>query len=448
MTTTDIVVRGRRVVTQDGIRPAAIHLREGRISSVRAYADVPTGASLRDAGDLLVMPGLVDTHVHVNEPGRTEWEGFETATRAAASGGVTTIVDMPLNSVPPTTTVAALAEKRRAADGRIAVNVAFWGGVVPGNAAELAALCDAGVRGFKCFLVPSGVDEFPAVSEGDLRAALPILAERDRPLLVHAELQEPIERAGGKAAGGDPRAYGAWLQSRPDEAEVEAVALLARLAREFDAHIHVVHVSSAAAIPLIREARAEGVRLTAETCPHYLTFAAEDVAPGATAFKCAPPIRERANREGLWAALLEGDLQLVASDHSPSPPAMKYVRDGDFRKAWGGIAGLELGLAATWTGLSSRGGGLERLVDWLSAAPARLAGLEGRKGVIAAGADADLVIWDPNASFTVDPVRLHHRHKLTPYAGMTLRGRVMATFVGGHLVHERGIVDTAHGRLH
>ncbi len=448
MTTADMVVRSRRVVTQDGIRPAAIHIRDRRIKAVTAYADVAPGTAVRDAGDLLVMPGLVDTHVHVNEPGRGEWEGFETATRAAAAGGVTTIVDMPLNSVPATTTAAALAEKRNAADGCIAVNVAFWGGIVPGNTPDLPALCDAGVRGFKCFLVPSGVDEFPAVEERDLRRALPILVERNLPLLVHAELPGHIDRAARHAAAADPRAYATWLLARPAGAELEAIALLVRLAREYGARIHIVHVSSARAIPLIRDARAEGLRLTAETCPHYLTFAAEDIAAGATEFKCAPPIRERANRDALWQALLEGDLQLVATDHSPCPPAMKCARDGDFLRAWGGIAGLELGLAATWAGLSSRGGGLERLTEWLCTAPARLAGFEGRKGVIAADADADILIWDPNASFVVDPDRLHHRHKMTPYAGLTLRGRVEATIVGGHLVHERGMVDSAHGRLY
>lgn len=446
MTIPELIVRGRRVVTQDGIRPAAVHIRDRRITTVTAFADVPAGVPIREADDRLVMPGLVDVHVHVNEPGRSDWEGFETATRAAAAGGVTTIVDMPLNSVPATTTAEALAIKRAAADGRVSVNVAFWGGVVPGNAAKLPALCAAGVRGFKCFLVPSGVDEFPPVDEQDLRTALPILAERDLPLLVHAELPGPLERA--RRAAGDPRAYATWLQSRPADAEEEAIALVVRLAREYHARIHVVHVSSARSIPLIRAARAEGLRLTAETCPHYLTFAADDVRDGATEFKCAPPIRERADRQALWQALLDGDLQLVATDHSPCPPEMKSRRKGDFLEAWGGIASLELGLAATWTGLSRRGGGLERLTEWMCAAPARLAGFEGRKGLIAADADADLIIWDPNASLRVDPERLHHRHKLTPYAGLTLRGRVEATIVGGHLVHERGIVNTAHGCLH
>src|SRR5688500_13782552 len=312
--TVDVVVRSRRVLTPEGIRPASVHVHEGRIEGVTGHADVPVGALVRDAGDLLVMPGLIDTHVHVNEPGRTEWEGFETATRAAAAGGVTTIIDMPLNSVPATTSAAALKEKRAAAQGHTAVNVGFWGGVVPGNAADLPALCEAGVRGFKCFLVPSGVDEFPAVTEEDLRAALPVLAERDLPLLVHAELPGAIARATAAAARANPKAYATWLASRPVQAELEAIALVIRLAREFGARMHVVHLSAAEAIPLLRQARGEGLRVTAETCPHYLTFAAEDIAAGATQFKCAPPMRDRANRELLWEALIAGDLQLIASD--------------------------------------------------------------------------------------------------------------------------------------
>jgi allantoinase len=443
----DVVIRSRRVVTVDGIRPAAVHIRGRRITAVTAHADVPAGTAIRDAGDLVVMPGLVDTHVHVNEPGRGDWEGFEAATRAAAAGGVTTIVDMPVYCIPPTTSAAALRLKRAAADGHIAVNVAFWGGVVPDNIADLAALCDAGVRGFTCVLTPDVPDGISPVGERDLRAVLPLLAERDLPLLVHAELPGPIGRALGRA-GSDRRAYSTWLSSRPAAAEVEAIQMLVRLAHEFGSRIHVLHVSTAEAVPLLRQARAEGVRITAETCPHYLTFASETIAAGATLFKCAPPIRNGTSRDGLWQALIDGDLQLVASDHSPCPPSLKRSEAGDFVQAQEGIAGLELGLAVTWSGLSRRGGGIERLVEWLSAGPARLAGFEGRKGVIAAGADADILVWDPNAVFTVDAARLHHRHKLTPYAGMTLHGRVEATIVGGHLVHERGIVSGAHGYLH
>ncbi len=443
----DVVVRSRRVVTQDGIRPAAVHIRGRRIAAVTAHADVPAGTPVRDAGDLVVMPGLVDTHVHVNEPGRANWEGFEAATRAAAAGGVTTIVDMPLYCVPATTSATALRAKRAAADGHIAVNVGFWGGLVPGNAGELAAMCEAGVRGVTCTLAPAVPDGFAAVGERDLRDALPLLVAHDLPLLAHAELPGPIERA-ARRAGGDRRAYATWLASRPTAAEVEAIQLLVRLAREFGARIHVLHVSSAEAVPLLREARADGLRITAETCPHYLTFAAETIEAGATLFKCAPPIRDAASREALWRALIDGDLQLVASGHAPCLPSLKREQTGDFVNAQDGIAGLELGLAVTWSGLSRRGGGIERLVEWLSAGPARLAGFEERKGVLAAGADADIVIWDPNALLTVETARLHNRHKLTPYAGMTLHGRVEATIVGGHLVHERGIVSGAHGYLY
>jgi len=373
------------------------------------------------------MPGIVDTHVHVNEPGRTDWEGFETASAAAAAGGVTTIVDMPLNSVPATTTVRALKEKWRAASGA-RVRVEFWGGVVPGNTTDLDALASAGVRGFKCFLSPSGVPEFAQVDEDDLNAALPILARRGLPLLVHAEWP-PALRPIPVAA--DTRAYATWLDSRPAAAERDAIAMLVSLCRDHRARIHVVHVASAAALPILRDARAEGLPLTAETCPHYLTFSAEEIPPGATEFKCAPPIRDAATRDALWAALEDGTIDLVATDHSPAPPAMKAR--GDFVGAWGGIASLELGLAAVWTGARARGIGVDRISRWLSSAPAALAGLA--RGTIAPGSDADLVVWDPSAEWVVDQQRLRQRHKLTPYHGRTLRGRVIETYVRGRLVY-------------
>jgi allantoinase len=376
------------------------------------------------------MPGLVDTHVHVNEPGRTEWEGFRTASAAAAAGGITTIVDMPLNSVPSTTNVDALEAKRAAAEAAD-VRVEFWGGVVPGNAGDLDALADAGVRGFKCFLSPSGVDEFEHVTERDLRLALPILARRGLPLLVHAEWPAALLSPDPAA---DPRRYATWLESRPARAEVEAIAMLIALCREYRAPIHVVHVAAADALPLLAAARAEGLPITAETCPHYLSFCAEEIDEGATLFKCAPPIRERAHRESLWRALDQGILDFVATDHSPCPPAMKG--EGNFLAAWGGIASLELSLAATWTDAATRGYPLERVAEWLCAAPARLAGLTDR-GVIATGALADFVLWDPDATFLVDERTLRQRHKRTPYHGRQLRGRVVQTYVGGRLVYRR-----------
>ena len=375
------------------------------------------------------MPGVVDTHVHVNEPGRTEWEGFATATAAAAAGGVTTIVDMPLNSVPATIDVPSL-ERKRAAAREALVHVEFWGGVVPGNARELDALADAGVRGFKCFLSPSGVDEFSHVGEADLREALPILARRKLPLLVHAEWPASL---GGIDPDADPRAYSTWLASRPARAEVDAIARLIDLCREFRAHVHIVHLAAREALPILRDARAEGLPITVETCPHYLAFCAEEIGNGATLFKCAPPIRGRANRDALWQGLEDGTIDLIATDHSPCPPAMKG--DGDFVRAWGGIASLELSLAAVWTAASARGLTLDRIAQWMCAAPARLAGLDARTGRIAAGMDADLVVWDPEASIDVDPPRLRQRHKCSAYAGRRLRGRVIETHVGGRVVY-------------
>jgi allantoinase len=428
-------LRSTRVVLPDGVRPADIHIANGVIASVsppnlQPPANLqPQASNLQDFGDLVIMPGIVDTHVHVNEPGRTNWEGFETADAAAAAGGVTTIVDMPLNSVPATTTVRALNQKRRAAS-RTRVHVEFWGGIVPGKASEVESLADAGVRGFKCFLSPSGVDEFACVDEGDLRAALPTLATRNLPLLVHAEWPPSLRPI---RVAADAREYRTWLDSRPDAAEHDAVAMLVTLCREYRARIHVVHVASAAALPLLREARAEGLPLSAETCPHYLTFSAADIPAGATRFKCAPPIRDAATRDALWTALEDGTLDLVASDHSPCPPAMK--EGGDFLKAWGGIASLELGLAAVWTGASARRIGLDRVAQWLSSAPAALAGLQSTKGRVAPGLDADLAVWNPSAEWVVDQRRLNQRHKVTPYHGRKLCGRVVETYVRGRLVY-------------
>lgn len=432
--TPDLVVRGRRVATPEGLVPASIHIAAGTIAAVRAWDDAPEGATLVEAGDAVVMPGLVDTHVHINEPGRTDWEGFETATRAAAAGGITTLVDMPLNSIPATTTRAALHEKMAAAEGRCRVDVGFWGGVVPGNTGEIAGLLEDGVLGFKAFLVPSGVDEFENVEEADLREALPELARRGAVLLAHAELPGPIEAASSVWNEGGPDRYERYLRSRPDAAEVEAIDLLLRLCRETGARIHIVHLATAQALPLLRKARRAGLPVTVETCPHYLTFAAEEVPDGAVDFKCAPPIRSRENRERLWQALGAGEIDLVASDHSPSPPERKR---GSFREAWGGIASLQLALPAVWTGARERGFAVADLVRWMSRNPADLAGLRS-KGAIAPGFDADLVIWEPERAFRVDPAKLEHRHKLTPYAGRTLHGVVRRTLVRGRTVYDDG----------
>jgi allantoinase len=434
-----LAIRSERVVLPGGVRPATIVVRDGRIVAVGEYGDRPAGVRELDAGAHVVLPGVVDTHVHINDPGRAEWEGFEHATRAAAAGGVTTIVDMPLNSIPPTTTVEGLAAKRAAARGRCHVDVGFWGGVVPGNSPDLAPLADAGVLGFKCFLSPSGVEEFANVDEADLRGALPIIASLGLPLLAHAELpallRDPMASADG--ARPDPRRYVTWLESRPDASEQAAIELLVRLAAEYGAHVHIVHLASAEALPGIRAARAAGVALSVETCPHYLTFAAEEIADGATAFKCAPPIRGRDNRERLWQALAAGEIDFVATDHSPAPPALKRLADGNFLEAWGGIASLQLGLPIVWTGAAERGIPLPCLAAWLAARPAALAGLSA-KGAIEVGRDADLVVWDPDAETTVEATMLYHRHPVTPYDGRPLRGRVLTTILRGATVFDRG----------
>jgi allantoinase len=397
-----------------------------------------------DVGDAMLFPGLVDTHVHVNDPGRAEWEGFEHATRAAAAGGVTTIVDMPLNCIPPTTTVEALETKRREARGRIWVDVGFWGGVVPGNAADLEPLAGAGVLGFKCFLCPSGVPEFDHVTEADLRDALREIGAIGLPLLAHAELPDLLLQPD---PADDGVQYQTWLKTRPPVSEAAAIDLLVQLASEFNARVHIVHLASADALPMLREARASHVNVTVETCPHYLSFAAEDIEDGATAYKCAPPIRSRRHQDGLWRGLDERDIDLVATDHSPAPPNMKGLSDGDFIKAWGGIASLQLGLSAVWTEAHARQVPIHCLVRWLCERPAHLAGLDGRKGAIAVGCDADFAIWDPDEEWVVDPGSLFHRHAVTPYAGRRLRGRVLKTLLRGEVVFDGQSAVGPFGRL-
>jgi allantoinase len=416
---TDLVLRSRRVVTPEGERPAAVRVRDGRIAAVEPY-----GQAGEDLGELALLPGLVDSHVHVNEPGRTEWEGFATATRAAAAGGVTTIVDMPLNCLPPTVSLDALAAKRDAARGQCHVDVGFWGGAVPGNAAELPALHDAGVFGFKAFLVDSGVPEFPPLDRAGLATAL---ATVDARFAVHAE--DPASLGTAPPS----RRYADFAASRPAAAECRAIAMVLDVVREHGARVHVLHLSAADALPQLAGAKSLGVSV--ETCPHYLALAAEEVPDGATEFKCCPPIRGRDNREALWAGLADGTIDCVVSDHSPCPPALKRPDIGDFAAAWGGIASLQLGLPVMWTQARARGHGLADVVRWMAQRPAELAGLH-HKGQIAVGCDADLVAFDPDAAFVVDPARLHHRHPVTPYAGHRLRGQVRATWLRGARVGE------------
>lgn len=442
------VVRGRQVVTPHGIVAASVHIRDGRIERVADYDDVGDAAEVVDAGSLAVLPGFVDTHVHINEPGRTEWEGFSTATSAAAAGGVTTLLDMPLNSIPATLDARSLAAKEEAASDQAWVDVGFIGGVVPGNAGALADLRSAGVLAFKCFLTPSGVDEFSCVSAKDLGEALPHIARMDAVLMVHAEQPAIIDDASRRIAG-DPRNYRTYLASRPPAAETDAIAMMVALSAETRARVHIVHISAAESIPLIERASAAGARVTGETCPHYLYFAASDVPDGATEYKCAPPIREEEHREALWQALERDSLGMIVTDHSPCTPDLKRRREGNFFTAWGGIASIQLGASVVWTRLAERNGTLSQLSRWMSSGPARLVGIDEEKGSIEVGRDADLVLFDPNLEWTVDAAALLHRHPITPYHLERLRGRVEATYLRGRLVFDQhgGIGPVRHGQL-
>lgn len=422
----DLVLRSRRMVLPGGVQPAAVAVRQEKIAAIAGYDARLDAVRDHDLGDLALLPGLVDTHVHVNEPGRTGWEGFEAATRAAAAGGVTTICDMPLNSLPTTVTAQALRVKRAAAAGKCAVDVAFWGGAVPGSQPELRGLHEAGVTGFKCFLADSGVPEFPPLDAAGLRAAMAEAGRTGSVLAVHAE--DPGEL--GEASGTD---YGSFLASRPARAERRAIETVIAAAAHTRSRAHIVHLSAAGCVPLIGEAKASGVALTAETCPHYLVFAAEEVPRGGTEFKCCPPIRDAANREALWRGLEAGLIDCVVSDHSPCPPALKRKESGDFGAAWGGIASLQLGLAAVWTVARRRGRTLADVARWMATAPAALAGLTG-KGMIAAGYDADLVAFDPGAAFTVRGVGLQHRSPVTPYEGRVLAGTVRQVWLRGQVM--------------
>ncbi|HET6219748.1 MAG TPA: allantoinase AllB [Acidobacteriaceae bacterium] len=421
-----------RVVTPEGVRPAAIVVEQGRIESVREPGDTPHAARLHQFADLVLLPGLVDSHVHVNEPGRTEWEGFATATRAAAAGGYTTLVDMPLNCLPETTTVAALEAKRIAAAGQCRVDWAPWAGLTGLNHAHLVPLAETGVAGFKCFLIHPGIEGFAMIEKAELEAALPTLANTGLPLLVHAELAEHLYPGG---EGDDWQQYSTYLRSRPDQAELAAIRMLIDFCRKYLFRLHIVHLSTTLALKDLALARAERLPITIETCPHYLHFFAEEIPDGGTLFKCAPPIRSRVNREALWQGLRDGVIDLIATDHSPCPPSMK---EGNFRDAWGGIASLSVAVSVIWTEMRARGLPLGDLARWMSAGPAELAGLSERKGAIAAGYDADLVVFDPDADFILKPEDLQYRHLVSPYLGEKLFGKVRATFLRGAAVYQEG----------
>lgn len=434
----------RRVVTPGGVRSAAIIVEGERIREVVAPEEVPHGVEVvRDFRDAAILPGLVDSHVHINDPGRADWEGFETATRAAAAGGYTLLVDMPLNCLPATTDLAALEAKRNAAEGRCWVDWLAWGGVVHDNERRIEPLADAGVSGFKCFLIHPGIDDFTMVTEEQLRVALPRVARTRLPLLVHAELPGPVEAATKELAHEDWSIYETYLKSRPPEAELGAIRMLLKLCREFRFKLHIVHLSASGALPELRAARAQGLPVTVETCPHYLHFTAETIPRGGTLFKCAPPIRVAQNREKLWDALREGLIDLVVTDHSPCPPEMKRLHEGNFASAWGGIASLSVALPVIHTEARERGFSLCDIARWMAEAPAKLAGCDDRKGRIAAGYDADFVVFDTDGANTVSVDRLYYRHPVSPYLGEHLRGEAKATYLRGHVVFKDGAFEGA-----
>jgi allantoinase len=436
----DVAIHSNSVITPAGIVNATVVIKNGLIEEI-----VPGKLEdAMDAGDKIIMPGIIDPHVHINEPGRTDWEGFDTATRSAIAGGITTLVDMPLNSSPVTTTVKAFEEKLSSAKNQLHANCGFWGGIVPGNVNDIEGLIEKGVLGFKAFLIDSGIDEFPAVTETDLRRAMPIIAKHNLPLLVHCEVtnnQEPT-------TSNRQRSYQNYLSSRPKQWEDDAIALMIKLCEEYDCRVHIVHLSSSNSIGQIKKAKERGLPLTVETAPHYLYFNAEDIYDGQTQFKCAPPIREKENNEKLWQAFINGIIDFVATDHSPAPPAMKELQSGDFMKAWGGIASLQFALPVLWTAARRRNADVTHVARWLCAGPAKFIGKQNRKGQIEKGFDADLVVWDPEKQFTVTEELIHHKHKITPYLDEKLYGVVEQTYLKGIKVFDNtGFVKFNKGEI-
>ena len=428
-------LHSHRVVTTSGVIEATVIISDEKIEQVFPGFLRNPDLSVEDLKDAVIMPGLIDSHVHINEPGRTEWEGFNTATQAAAAGGITTLIDMPLNSSPVTTNTKALALKIESAKKALHVNCGFYGGIIPGNFSDLESLMQAGVFGIKAFLTHSGIDEFPNVTEQHLRQAMPILKKHNMPLLVHAELDEPhsdqifLEQ--------NPINYFAYLKSRPKSWEDKAINLMIDLCKGFNTPVHIVHLSSSNSINPLKQAIASGLPISTETCPHYLFFNAEGIPDGGTQYKCAPPIREKENNEQLWDALRQEVISFIVTDHSPAPPEIKELQSGDFKKAWGGIAGLQFSLPVVWTKAKEKGFTMEDISNLMSRNIARFLELE-KKGKIAEGCDADLVIWNPEKEFVVTRDSIEHRHKITPYEGLLLSGVVERTYVGGHNVFENG----------
>lgn len=440
-------IKGNHILTPAGIQKAVVLIRNGVIEDVLPTLPETMAATVTDIEDSLLMPGITDPHVHINEPGRTDWEGFDTATQAAIAGGITMLVDMPLNSTPVTTTAAAFDQKVAAANGRLHTHCGFWGGIVPGNAHEINALADKGVLGFKAFLTHSGIDDFPNVTENDLRKAMPLIAKRGLPLLVHAELSRKSGVGSLESTAGGNRSYPKYLASRPKQWEDDAIALMIRLCEATGCRVHIVHLSSARSVEQIAAAKDRGLPVTVETAQHYLYFSAETIKDGQTAFKCAPPIRESTNNELLWHALKQGIIDFVATDHSPAPPALKQLSTGDFDTAWGGIASLQLALPALWTAARKRQIPLQDMAKWLCQRPTQLTGQQNRKGIIAKGYDADFVVWNAEKKFIVTEQMLYHKHKVTPYLNEELYGVTEQTWLAGEKVFDRGNFTRYTGKI-